>query len=206
MINNNNVAQKVLFPQEAESGRAIFIANLISTVFSPPLCVLYAVIMTALLVEHQSKIFWLALFVFLFVLAPTSYIFYLMSKGKVTDFHINVREERIKPLCLVITYCVCSLILYHFAGGPSTLVSVGVSCLVLAGLWLLVSLYWKISGHCAGIGAFSVATLGYFHEVMILVVIPLILLVVWARIKLGCHTFFQAFAGLTLGISVFYFF
>ncbi len=207
MMNNNNVAQKAFFPQEAENGKAIFAANLISTIFSPALCILYAVIMTALSVEHPSKIFWLALFVFLFVLAPTSYIFYLIGRGKVTDFHINIREERIKPICIVIAYCVFSLALYHFAGGPSALVSMGVFCLVLASFWLLISLYWKISGHCAGIGAFSAGTLGYSsYEVTALVVIPLVLLVVWARIKLGCHTFLQTLAGLTLGISVFYFF
>ena len=206
MINNDNIAQKVTFPRPAEGGRATGAANLVSTVFSPALVVFYAVILCSYSIAHSSKFLWTSLFVLLFVLVPTAYIFYLMGRGKVTDFHMSVREERIKPLCLVFIYSVFSLLLYGFVGGPGALVTLGYSCLALTGLWILVSLYWKISGHCAAIGALGAMVFAYPHENLVFVLPPLALLVAWSRIRLGCHSLAQTVAGLTLGVAVFWFF
>ena len=206
MINNDNIAQKITFPRPAESGRAAGAANLVSTVLSPALVVFYAVILCSYSLDHSSKFLWTSLFVLLFVLAPTAYIFYLMGKGKVTDFHISVREERIRPLSIIFIYSVFSLVLYASVGGPGALVTLGYSSLVLTGLWILVSLYWKISGHCAAIGALGAMVFAYPHETLVFVVPPLALLVGWSRIRLGCHTLAQTLAGLVLGTSVFWFF
>lgn len=206
MINNDNIAQKVTFPRPAEGGRTTGAANLVSTVFSPALVVFYAVILCSYSIAHSSKLLWTSLFVLLFVLVPTAYIFYLMGRGKVTDFHMSVREERIKPLCLVFIYSVFSLLLYGFVGGPGALVTLGYSCLALTGLWILVSLYWKISGHCAAMGALGAMVFAYPHESLVFVLPPLALLVAWSRIRLGCHSLAQTVAGLTLGVAVFWFF
>ena len=206
MINNDNIAQKVTFPRPAEGGRTSGAANFVSTVFSPALVVFYAVILCSYSLEHSSRFLWTSFFVLLFVLAPTAYIFYLMGRGKVTDFHISVREERIRPLSIVFIYSVFSLALYGFAGGPGALVTLGYSCLALTGLWILVSLCWKISGHCAAMGALGAMVFAYPHETLVFVVPPLALLVAWSRVRLGCHSPAQTLAGLALGAAVFWFF
>lgn len=206
MINNDNIAQKITFPRPAEGGRTAGAANLVSTVFSPALVVFYAVILCSYSLDHSSKFLWTSLFLLLFVLAPTAYIFYLMGQGKVTDFHISVREERIRPLSIIFVYSVFSLVLYGFVGGPGALVTLGYSSLVLTGLWILVSLYWKISGHCAAIGALGAMVFAYPHETLVFVVPPLALLVGWSRVRLGCHSLAQTLAGLVLGTAVFWFF
>ena len=164
MINNDNVAHKVTFPRPAEGGRAAAAANLVSTVFSPALVVFYAVLLCSYSIEHSSKLLWTSFFVLLFVLAPTAYIFYLMGRGKVTDFHISVREERIRPLSVIFIYSVFLLMFYSFVGGPGALVTLGYSCLALTGLWILVSLCWKISGHCAAMGALGAMVFAHPHE------------------------------------------
>ena len=206
MINNDNVAHKVTFPRPAESGRAAGAANFVSTAFSPALVVFYAVVLCSYSIDHSSKFLWTSFFVLLFVLAPTAYIFYLMGRGKVTDFHMSVREERIKPFCLIFIYSVFSLLLYSFAGGPDALVTLGYLCLALTGLWILVSLYWKISGHCAVMGALGAMVFAHPHENLVFVLPPLAALVAWSRIRLGCHSFAQTVAGLALGAAVFWFF
>ena len=206
MINNNNVAHKVTFPRPAEGGRAAGAANFVSTVFSPALVVFYAVTLCSYSIDHSSKFLWISFFVLLFVLAPTAYIFYLMGRGKVTDFHMSVREERIMPLCVIFIYSVFSLMLYSFAGGPDALVTLGYLCLGLTGLWILVSLCWKISGHCAAMGALGAMVFAYPHESLVFAVPPLALLVAWSRIRLGCHTLAQTAAGVLLGAGVFWFF
>lgn len=206
MINNDNIAQKITFPRPAEGGRAVGAANFVSTVFSPPLVVFYAVILCSYSLDHSAKFLWTSLFMFLFVLVPTAYIFYLMGKGKVTDFHMSVREERIRPLSVVFVYSVLLLLLYGFVGGPGALVTLGYLCLALTGLWILVSLYWKISGHCAAMGALGAVVFAHPHEVLVFVVPPLALLVAWSRVRLECHSLAQTLAGLVLGSAVFWFF
>lgn len=205
MINNDNIAHKVTFPRPAESGRAVGAANLVSTVFSPALVVFYAVVLCSYSIDHSSKFLWISFFALLFVLAPTAYLFYLMSRGKLTDFHISVREERIRPLCIIFIYSVFSLLLYNFVGGPDALVTLGYSCLALTGLWILVSLYWKISGHCAAMGALGAMVFLHPHESLIFVLPPLALLVGWSRIRLGCHSLAQTVAGFAMGTAVFWF-
>lgn len=206
MINNDNIAQKVTFPRHAEGGRTAGAANLVSTVFSPALVVFYAVILCSYSIEHSFKLLWTSLFLLLFVLAPTAYIFYLMGRGKVTDFHMSVREERIRPLSIVFVYSVLLLFLYSFVGGPGALVTLGYLCLALTGLWILVSLYWKISGHCAAMGALGAAVFAHPHETLVFVIPPFALLVAWSRVRLGCHSPAQTLAGLVLGAAVFWFF
>lgn len=205
MINNDNIAHKVTLPSPAEGGRT-GAANFISTVFSPALVVFYAVILCSYSIDHSSKFLWISFFALLFVLAPTAYVFYLMSRGKVTDFHMSVREERIRPLCVIFVYSVFLLMFYSFAGGPGALVTFGYSCLVLVGFWILVSLYWKISGHCAAIGALGAMVFAHPHESLIFVLPPLALLVMWSRVRLGCHSLAQTVAGLAMGTVVFWFF
>ena len=205
MINNDNIAHKVTLPSPAEGGRTVA-ANFISTVFSPALVVFYAVILCSYSIDHSSKFLWISFFVLLFVLVPTAYVFYLMSRGKVTDFHMSVREERIRPLCAIFIYSVFLLLLYGFAGGPGALLTLGYSCLALVGLWILVSLYWKISGHCVAIGALGAMVFAHPHESLIFVLPPLALLVMWSRVRLGCHSLAQTVAGLAMGTAVFWFF
>ena len=206
MINNDNIAHKITFPSPAEGGRVAGAANLVSTVFSPALVVFYAMILCSYSIDHSSKFLWTSLFALLFALAPMAYILYLIGRGKVTDFHISVREERIKPLCVIFIYAGFSLLLYSFVGGPDALVTFGYLCLALTGLWILVSLYWKISGHCAAMGSLVAMVFVYQHESLVFVLPPLALLVAWSRVKLGCHSFAQTLAGFVLGAAVFWFF
>ncbi len=206
MINNDKAVYKVPFPRSSEGGRISGAANLISTLFSPALVVFYAVILCSYSIDHSSKFLWTSVFALLFVLVPTAYIFHLIGRGKVTDFHMSVREERIKPLCVIFVYSVFSLLLYSFAGGPSALVMLGYSCLALTGLWILVSLYWKISGHCAAMGAVTAVAFVYPSDNLAFILLPLALLVAWSRIRLGCHNLAQTLAGFALGAAVFLFF
>ena len=108
---------------------------------------------------------------------------------------MSVREERIRPLSVIFIYSVFSLLIYGFIGGPGALVTLGYLCLALTGLWILVSLYWKISGHCAAMGALGAMVFAYPHENLVFVLPPLALLVAWSRIRLGCHSPAQTLAG-----------
>ncbi len=66
----------------------------------------------------------------------------------------------------------------------------------------MINIFWKISIHCVGVGGatallFPIAGVGKAWPVMLTV-----LLVGWARLRLGAHTVPQVLAGFTLGAGV----
>lgn len=202
MLGNNDVTQKVSFPERGDAGRASVAANFVSTLFSPALTVFYGVILCSSSVDHPSMFLWTFYFMLLFVLPPTAYILYLMRRGEVTDFHMSVRGERVRPLCVVFLYTLFAILLYRFSGGPDALVMMGFSGLVALGFVTLISLYWKVSGHCAAMGGLSAVAFGY-HDSLVLVLLSLAFLVTWSRIRLGRHTPLQTLAGFSLGAAIF---
>lgn len=203
MLSDNNLAQKVSFPPRAAPGRATVAANFVSTLFSPALTVSYGAVLISSSMERPLILLWTFFFMVLFVLPPTMYILYLMKKKKVADFHMSIRKERIRPLCVIFVYTLFSIFLYgHVAGGPTELVVMGLSGLVAVGFVALISFYWKVSGHCAAVGGLMVVAL-HFHDNLVFA-LPIVLLVAWSRIRLGCHSFSQTLAGFALGFAVFF--
>lgn len=203
MLSDNNFTQKVSFPPRDASGRSAATANFVSTLFSPALTVFYGVVLVSSSIEHPLIFLWTFFFMALFVLPPTTYILYLMKKGKVADFHMSIRRERIKPLCVIFVYTLFSIFLYGRAGGPAELVMMGLSGFIAVGFVTLISLYWKVSGHCAAVGGLAAMAL-HFHDNLVFAVLPVVLLVAWSRIRLGCHSFSQTLAGFALGFTVFF--
>lgn len=202
MLGNNDMTQKVSFPGREDTSRAAAAANFVSTLFSPALTVFYGVVLCSSSVDHPSMFLWTFYFMLLFVLPPTGYILYLMRRGEVTDFHMSVRGERVKPLCVVFLYTLFAILLYRFSGGPDALVMMGFSGLVAVGFVTLISLYWKVSGHCAAMGGLAAVAFGY-HDGLVLLLVSLAVLVAWSRIRLGRHTPLQTLAGFSLGAAIF---
>ena len=64
-----------------------------------------------------------------------------------------------------------------------------------------MTLAWKISIHVAVIAGAVVILLLVFGTAAV-VLIPIVVLVAWARIQLGDHTLAQTFAGSILGAAV----
>jgi len=64
---------------------------------------------------------------------------------------------------------------------------------------LLITMYWKISGHGAAIASLTVFICGLYGSLAapVLLAIPL---VAWARVRLHRHTLAQTVAGSLVGI------
>ena len=97
------------------------------------------------------------------------------------------------------------MLIFNYIGGPDIFLLIALTCIVLLGFVLLISTLWKISGHAAAAGGLLVVAFNYYDNLVYLLGI-IAALIIWSRIKLGCHTFTQTAVGFLLGIASFSFF
>ncbi|MFI5322600.1 MAG: phosphatase PAP2 family protein [Thermodesulfobacteriota bacterium] len=175
-------------------------ARIVSNLFSPPLIALSCIIVTAFAAHSEFTLFWISIFIALLIIPPTVYVLTLVHKGKVSDFHMSIREERAQPLFVILAYVALVFLMMYLWGAPRLMLIVTIAALVQILLVFLITLRWKISGHCTSAAGLAFLTIALYGEN----IIPLTLIVpviAWSRIRLGRHTFYQTLAGSFLGAS-----
>jgi membrane-associated phospholipid phosphatase len=175
-------------------------ARVISNLFSPPLVALACILVTALATKSESSLFWILVFITLLIIPPTVFILSLVHKGKISDFHMNIREERALPLFAIFAYAALIFLVMYLGGAPRLMLIVTAAALLQILLVFIITLKWKISGHCTSAAGLAFLTIALYGEN----VIPLTLIVpviAWSRIRLGRHTISQTLAGSFLGAA-----
>lgn len=174
-------------------------ARLISTLFVPPSFTIIIFTIFAFTLESQSSksIATILIAVFFGFIAPIALFFILRKKGKLLDQDASIKEERTFPFIIAIIFYLIGLILmiklnlhiisiaFWFCYISNTLITI------------FINYYWKISAHSMGAsGPFAALIVSF--GIMGLILLPIVLLVGWSRIKLKCHSFSQVIAGIVL--------
>ncbi len=177
------------------------IAQGISYIFSPPLVLIAGILITGFAIGTRYGWYWTIFYGVMSVLLPTLYIFWLLYRGEITDFHIRIREQRIKPFTVSAVLGVSAWFVMLFFGAPDVLLILGAAGMVQLIFLLLVTLRWKMSGHSMTISAWAVFLLWLFNlsSWPILLTIPL---VAWARVRMNRHEILQTIIGALVGILV----
>jgi len=132
------------------------------------------------------------------VVIPYLYISFLYKKKEIDSMHIPQKENRIKPLLLTCaSYIVCFIILYVL-DGPIFLKSIFAISIVSTIILTIITYFWKISLHTSWI-TFIVITFNILFGRWMLLMIPLIPVIGWARVRIKEHTVNQVIFG--IGIS-----
>jgi membrane-associated phospholipid phosphatase len=129
---------------------------------------------------------------------PVLYVVWLVKTGRVTDFHLPARNERIGPFVVCLCSASCALFLLNYLAAPREFVLAILAAFIQTFALFLITLRWQISIHTAtvaGLATFAILTLGNDAFVLALLVPA----VAWARIYLGRHTLAQTVAGALLG-------
>ncbi|MFJ6196805.1 phosphatase PAP2 family protein [Micromonospora sp. NPDC092111] len=129
---------------------------------------------------------------------PFAYIVGGVRRGRLTDHHVGIREQRRVPLLLGLASAAAGLALLAALGAPRpvlALVAAGVVGLVVA---VSVSHWWKMSIHSAVATGTVVVLVLTFGRSMLLGV-PLLGLVGWSRVRLRDHTVAQVVVGGLVG-------
>ena len=189
------------------------IANTLSWVLHPFLLPVYlmAVLLTMTtfaLFSPGVKFYFLWVVALYAIIIPFLTLGILHSLGRISDFRIDNRRERLLPLLIgTVCYVLCAL---TFTKIPSAIFlrkfMLAAAC--CEAMCFVVSLRWKISLHLTGMGAI-VALLVVMNIVGVgNMLLPLSVAILGAgalasaRLYLGCHNPVQIFAGFFGGFGV----
>ncbi|HXL02593.1 MAG TPA: hypothetical protein PK016_05680 [Candidatus Atribacteria bacterium] len=132
---------------------------------------------------------------------PILLVLFLTKKGKVSDPDLPNREERFFPYLMICSSYLLALVIFLLASAPLPLVAITCCYLGVTFVGALISLFWKISLHLAGIAGpvtALVMILNPYWAFLYLLLVPL----GWARIYLGKHNLYQVVAGSMMSMVI----
>ena len=188
-------------PLSRSATMAESLARRVSGALTPPLCAAAAAIAAAAQAGSATAWGWAALLIAVGVLLPTGYVLFLLRRGRLSDLHMPVRDERRRPLAGAVAASAAALGLLWAGGAPPLMVLVAAVQTAQALLFLGVTLRWKISAHCAGYTGLAVACCWLFGADA-LPALTLVPLVAWSRVFLRRHTLGQTLAGTAAGCAL----
>jgi membrane-associated phospholipid phosphatase len=176
---------------------ALFISNLLC----PPAVAGIGMLLAA--ATHPAPQRWgcAAAYIVLAICVPLLVLFGMLYRGSVSDLDVTQRHERLLPFITALGGAAAACGYLYYIEAPQLLLRFAIAHTAVMTLVFLITLYWKISVHSAGIA--GVAT--FFSSVIgfPLIAFAPVLLVGWSRVHLGRHTVGQVCAGGILGGLIF---
>ena len=142
---------------------------------------------------------WALTYSILVCILPALYIGYMVWRGHITDIHVRVREQRVRPFVVSVICTAVAWTLLRWMEAPSLLPMFTLFSMIQIAVVLLITLTWQISMHSLSITGAVVVAGALYGPGTALLLSPLIPVVGAARIKLRRHTLAQVIAGGILG-------
>jgi hypothetical protein len=181
--------------------RPVSWARLTSDILSPP--VIWGALAFPIAFREadtrEQALLWALTYTVMVCLLPAVYIGLMVWRGRITDLHMEVRRERIRPFIVSLIGTTLAWWMLRLMGAPPLLPNFALVSLVLLGAMFLVTLVWQISMHSMSITCAVVATGALYGPGAALLLSPLIPVVGAARLKLRRHTLAEVVAGVALG-------
>lgn len=156
-------------------------------------------VFTSSILRLSHQIFTLLIAIIFSNMIPLFYLFYLKNRGDIKELEIIQREKRINPLIWGIASHFLGYILLAFIQAPIIVTGL-MFCYTTVSLFIMIiTFYWKISVHAAGVSVPLVALSFHFGEI-IYPLYGLIIIVGTARVILKKHTVLQVVGGTFLGL------
>ncbi len=185
---------------QVEAGDKLW-AHFISLFISPP--VVWAIWILLIAQQFSRNPFEATFFASLFALTicvlPMAFVAYMVKAGRISDMHMRHSHERYIPYSIAIVGCLLTELLYlQFEANP-VLVVVALVTIIELTIMLIGTFFSHISLHAMAMTSIiSATTIIYgFHKSLIF--IPLLLLVILARLALRRHTVGQIVVGALIG-------
>lgn len=182
------------------------IAYWISNVAAPPVLALVAAILLAIRSSTSTAWGWAAGFGFAAVVLPTLYVLVQVQRGVISDVHVPLREQRMRPFLVTLasSTAVCGVFLWWQA--PAGFRALAVANLMQAAILFALTLRWKVSLHSAAAGSLSTLSLTMLGVSALsatgMLLVATVPVIAWARIRLDRHTPAQTVVGALLGVAV----
>jgi hypothetical protein len=180
-------------------------AKVVSDVVSPP--VIWGIMAFPIAARNapspEAALLWATIYVLLVSIAPIVYILIQVRRGNITDMHMPLREERIRPFIVSTITAVAAAFLFYAINASMIMRLFTISSLIQLVIMALITTIWQISIHTVSVSGMVVTAGALFGTSTALILAPVILLVAVARLRLRRHTRAQVIAGIIVGtISV----
>jgi membrane-associated phospholipid phosphatase len=175
------------------------LAKWISRVFSPPLVAAAGLAIAVQKMDSWQAGAWAVIYTLLAIGLPLAYIVWKIRRGEISDFHMRIRQQRIRPMLLMLVCSLGGYLLLQAAAVPPVLTILAAAGVLQSAFFLLVTLRWKISGHSTAIASLAVF-LWALYGVSAVPAFLLIPLVAWARVRLSRHDLLQTVGGALAGV------
>lgn len=132
---------------------------------------------------------------------PILIIGYMVKKGMTSHMDIPERSQRVVPFMIFSLIYFVTFLVSVWVGLPGVFNAVLFAIFFNTIVYGIITLWWKISIHCAGVAGYLSATtliIGPRHIILWLIV-PLLC---WSRIRLKAHTPMQTLVGAVLGAAL----
>jgi len=197
-----------LNPHEVEISveKPLLWAKVTSDLFSPPIVwTIVAIPIAFYKASPQSAaLAWVTLYIFMVCFLPSIFIFWGLKRGTISDLHMQMRQERIRPMVFSLVSAVITLTILLAVNASPIMRMFAVATVVQVAVMLVITSVWQISIHMISMSGMTV-TVGLLFGIMpVLIMVPLMVLVAMARLKLERHTPAEIIAGTIVGgVSVF---
>jgi hypothetical protein len=124
-----------------------------------------------------------------------------VRRGRLTDHHVRVREQRRVPLLIGLGSVLVCLAVLALAGAPREMLALVTAMFASLVVTMVITHWWKVSAHAAVAGgAAIIATLAVGPAWLVSFVA--VAIVGWSRVELRDHTVKQVLVGTLLGVVV----
>ncbi len=159
---------------------------------------IFIILCMVLVEDKRAALNWALLSILFGMIIPFIYVFFLYRKNKIYDIHIPDRNNRVKPLIFLLICNIAGFIVLYLLEAPFFLKTIFVLSIISTIILTVITFYWKISLHTSWI-TFTVITFNVLFGPWMLLLLPLIPIIGWARIRGRRHTAPQVVLG--AGIS-----
>lgn len=179
-------------------------ARLVSDIFSPPVlwgALAFPIAFQAAASPSQA-LMWALIYIALVIFVPMTYIVLMVKRGKISDIHMGVRGQRIKPFLVSLAGTTIAWWTLRALGAPSVVAQLALSGMIQIAVLAAITLVWQVSMHAMSTASAVVGAVWAYGGVALLVMVPLLLLVAAARLNLHKHTVAQLVVGAAIGLVV----
>ena len=179
-------------------------ARVTSDILSPPMIwgVLAFPVAFRAAESLQQTLIWALTYTALVCVMPAIYIGLNVWRGHISDIHIPIREQRIRPFVVSLIGTGIAWLVLTWMGAPALLPMFALFSLVQMGVMLVITIWWQISMHTMCITGAVIVTGALYGWLPMLLLTPLIPMVGAARLKLRRHTAAEVIAGVIVGGGV----
>ncbi len=178
-----------------------FWARWVSNLLSPP--VIWGALAFPIAFRQAESttrgVVWALVYILLVCILPALYIVWQVWRGNITDIHVRLRAQRIRPFLISLVCTLMAFIVLNALGAPRLVSIFAFFSLIQISVMLLITFQWQISMHAMAITSAIVTMALLFGGTVALLFAPLIPVVGAARYTLRRHTIRQIIAGGIVG-------